>query len=171
MFADRSCAHNAATPGNRESTDRRIGRQRRRIGLTQTGQTLPVTARADPSGTACSYPHGDSRVGVSDRGSRRGFVVVRFLDGLSAGSGCNDHDFSDIPLGMAHRVGPKGQVVIPKAMRDRLGIVPGDLVDFALEDDAVRVEPVRARSSLRGTLAGIGLTAVLEADHRMEQDR
>jgi AbrB family looped-hinge helix DNA binding protein len=72
---------------------------------------------------------------------------------------------------MAHRVGPKGQVVIPKAMRDRLGIVPGDLVDFALEDDAVRVEPVRARSSLRGTLAGIGLTAVLEADHRMEQDR
>ena len=56
-------------------------------------------------------------------------------------------------------------------MRDRLGIVPGDQVDFALEDDAVRVEPVRARSSLRGTLAGIGLTAVLEADHRMEQDR
>ena len=70
---------------------------------------------------------------------------------------------------MAHRVGPKGQVVIPKAMRDRLGIIPGDQVDFALEDDAVRVEPVRARSSLRGTLAGIGLTAVLEADHRMEQ--
>jgi AbrB family looped-hinge helix DNA binding protein len=71
---------------------------------------------------------------------------------------------------MAHRVGPKGQVVIPKAMRDRLGIIPGDQVDFALEDGAVRVEPVRARSSLRGTLAGIGLTAVLEADHRMEQD-
>ena len=55
-------------------------------------------------------------------------------------------------------------------MRDRLGIIPGDQVDFALEDGAVRVEPVRARSSLRGTLAGIGLTAVLEADHRMEQD-
>ena len=72
---------------------------------------------------------------------------------------------------MAHRVGPKGQVVIPKAMRARLGIIPGDQVDFALEDDAVRVEPVRVRSSLRGTLAGIGLTAVLEADHRMEQDR
>jgi AbrB family looped-hinge helix DNA binding protein len=71
---------------------------------------------------------------------------------------------------MAHRVGPKGQVVIPKAMRDRLGIIPGDQVDFALEDDAVRVEPVWARSSLRGTLAGIGVTAVLEADHRMEQD-
>jgi AbrB family looped-hinge helix DNA binding protein len=104
-------------------------------------------------------------------GTRRwGFVVVRFLGGLSAGSGCNGHDFSVIPLGMAHRVGPKGQVVIPKAMRDRLGIIPGDQVDFALEDDAVRVEPVRARSSLRGTLSGIGLTAVLEADHRREQD-
>jgi hypothetical protein len=57
-------------------------------------------------------------------------------------------------------------------MRDRLGIVPGGQVDFSLEDDAVRVEPVLApRSSLRGTLAGLGLTAVLEADHRREQDR
>ena len=72
---------------------------------------------------------------------------------------------------MTSRVGPKGQVVIPKSMRDVLGIVPGDEVDFALEDDAVRVEPLRNRPSLRGSLAGLGLTDLLEADHRTERDR
>ncbi len=69
-------------------------------------------------------------------------------------------------MSMTHRVGPKGQVVIPKALRDQLGIVPGDEVDFALDDDAVRVHAVRARSSLRGSLAGRGLTTALEGDHR-----
>jgi len=72
---------------------------------------------------------------------------------------------------MTSRVGPKGQVVIPKALRDRLGIVPGDEVDFVLDDDAVRVAPVRDRASLRGSLAGLGLTAALEAERRAERDR
>jgi AbrB family looped-hinge helix DNA binding protein len=72
---------------------------------------------------------------------------------------------------MTSRVGPKGQVVIPKRMRDQLGIVPGDDVDFALEDGAVRVEPVRSRPSLRGALAGVALTEALEADRRAERDR
>jgi AbrB family looped-hinge helix DNA binding protein len=72
---------------------------------------------------------------------------------------------------MAHRVGPKGQVVIPKAMRELLGIAPGDEVDFSLEDGAVRVELRRGRPSLRGQFAGLGLTAALEADRRAERDR
>jgi AbrB family looped-hinge helix DNA binding protein len=72
---------------------------------------------------------------------------------------------------MTSRVGPKGQVVIPKAMRDRLGIVPGDEVDFTLQDQSVRVEPVRETASLRGRLAGFELTATLEADRRAERDR
>lgn len=72
---------------------------------------------------------------------------------------------------MTHRVGPKGQVVIPKEFRDHLGISPGDEVDFALDDGAVRVEPVRNGASLRGRLAGYRLIEGLEADHRSERRR
>jgi AbrB family looped-hinge helix DNA binding protein len=72
---------------------------------------------------------------------------------------------------MTSRVGPKGQVVIPKAMRDRLGIAPGDEVEFELEEDAVRVERVSARESLKGRFAGLALTDVLEADHRRDRVR
>jgi AbrB family looped-hinge helix DNA binding protein len=72
---------------------------------------------------------------------------------------------------MTSRVGPKGQVVIPKSMRDQLGIAPGDEVDFSLEGSSVRVEPVRGEPSLRGSLAGKGLISELESDHRSERDR
>ena len=56
-------------------------------------------------------------------------------------------------------------------MRERLGIAPGDEVDFSLEDGAVRVELRRGRPSFRGQFAGLGLTAALEADRRAERDR
>jgi AbrB family looped-hinge helix DNA binding protein len=72
---------------------------------------------------------------------------------------------------MTYRVGPKGQVVIPKVLRDQLGIAPGDEVDFSLDNDVLRIEPVHPESTLRGSLKGLGLTALLEADHRSERAR
>lgn len=72
---------------------------------------------------------------------------------------------------MTYRVGPKGQVVIPKVFRDHLGIAPGDEVDFSLDQDAVRVAPIRSRASLRGTMAGLGLVEALQADRALERDQ
>lgn len=69
---------------------------------------------------------------------------------------------------MTHRVGPKGQVVIPKPIRDALGIRPGDEVQFELADGGVRVEVARLGGDLRGSLAGHDLIGELESDRRAE---
>ena len=69
---------------------------------------------------------------------------------------------------MTGRVGPKGQVVIPKEIRDRLGIAPGDEVVFIPDGDGVRIQPAPEVASLAGAFAGEPLTADLEAEHRRE---
>lgn len=73
-----------------------------------------------------------------------------------------------ILAGMTHRVGEKGQVVIPKEMRDRLGIRPGSEVVFTSDAASVRVIPVRPEATLRGRFHGSGMTDRLEADRRTE---
>ncbi|MBW8060678.1 MAG: AbrB/MazE/SpoVT family DNA-binding domain-containing protein [Solirubrobacterales bacterium] len=82
---------------------------------------------------------------------------------------------------MTHKVGIKGQVVIPKAIRDEIGIKPGDEVMFEPNGTEVRVRRVaddpEARrdriEALRGAWAGIpGLsTDDLLAARREERER
>ena len=56
---------------------------------------------------------------------------------------------------MAHVVGPKGQVVIAKEIRDQLGVAPGWLALQRLVNDHVEVYflPPEHRKSLKGSLA------------------
>ena len=69
---------------------------------------------------------------------------------------------------MTHLVGPKGQVVIPKRIRDALGLQPGDEVEFQLADGAVLVEPARRSEQLKGSLRGLDLVGALESDREAE---
>jgi AbrB family looped-hinge helix DNA binding protein len=72
---------------------------------------------------------------------------------------------------MTHKVGPKGQVVIPKDLRDEFGIEPGDEVVFWRDGDHVAVRAVRGARPLRGRFAGRRLVDTLEADRAADRRR
>ena len=69
---------------------------------------------------------------------------------------------------MAQKVGPKGQVVIPKKFREELGIEPGDEVVVSLSENGVLIQSVHATQSLRGMFAGTGMLKMLMDDRRKE---
>jgi AbrB family looped-hinge helix DNA binding protein len=71
---------------------------------------------------------------------------------------------------MTQRVGAKGQVVIPKDIRDELGLAPGSEVDFERDGGAVRILPAgpTATRGLRGRYGSSGLAAALLADREHE---
>lgn len=72
---------------------------------------------------------------------------------------------------MTHRVGTKGQVVIPKALRQQLGIEPGDEVNFWLHDDHLAVRPAEHRRPLRGRFRDSALTDELARQRAADRDR
>ena len=71
---------------------------------------------------------------------------------------------------MTQRVGAKGQVVIPKPMRDELGLQPGAEVEFELDGEGVRVLPAGAAAAdgLKGRYRSSGLAEALLADRARE---
>ena len=72
---------------------------------------------------------------------------------------------------MTHRVGPKGQVVIPKDLRDVFGIEPGDEVTFWRDGDHVAVRPTRTTVPLKGRLRDTPLVEELQRERAAERDR
>lgn len=53
------------------------------------------------------------------------------------------------------RITAKGQTTIPKAIRERLGVTPGDRIHFVVQaDGTVKVEPaIQGVTPLKGLLA------------------
>jgi AbrB family looped-hinge helix DNA binding protein len=70
---------------------------------------------------------------------------------------------------MTGRIGAKGQVVIPKALRDRAQLHPGDEVDFELnDDDRITLVVRRAPTRLGGRFSRSGMAARLLEDRARE---
>ena len=69
---------------------------------------------------------------------------------------------------VAQKVGPKGQVVIPKKFRDELGIEPGDEVEVSLSENGVLIQSVHTTKTLRGIFSGSGMLEMLMSDRRKE---
>jgi len=59
-------------------------------------------------------------------------------------------------------ISPKYQVVIPRAIRERLGLRPGQQVQAIVHGDRVELIPLRPARAFRGFLKGIDTT--LERD-------
>lgn len=48
-----------------------------------------------------------------------------------------------IPVSMiSTRIGKKGQVVIPKEIREKLGVKPGDIIVFKMEGERIFLEAI-----------------------------
>jgi AbrB family looped-hinge helix DNA binding protein len=74
---------------------------------------------------------------------------------------------------MTATISSKGQVVIPREVRDRLGLDRDSRVRVEVDGDRVILIPIRrgAWRELKGVVRGPGLTAALEREHRDEVAR
>jgi AbrB family looped-hinge helix DNA binding protein len=61
-------------------------------------------------------------------------------------------------------ISPKFQVVIPKAIRDRLKLTAGQQVQAIAYDDRIELVPLRSAKALRGRLKGLDTTVPRERD-------
>jgi AbrB family looped-hinge helix DNA binding protein len=69
---------------------------------------------------------------------------------------------------MTGRIGSKGQVVIPKALRDRVQLQPGDEVEFELRDEQIVLTARRSTMRMGGRFKQTGMAARLLEDRARE---
>jgi AbrB family looped-hinge helix DNA binding protein len=76
---------------------------------------------------------------------------------------------------MTHKVGPKGQVVVPKELRERHGLKPGDEVVFDDTDGEIRIRRAMTKAEilddLQGSMAGTDLLAAYAEEKRLDRER
>ncbi len=61
-------------------------------------------------------------------------------------------------------ISPKFQIVIPKAIRDLLGLRPGQKVQAIALGDRIELIPLRRAKDMRGFLKGIDTTVERDRD-------
>jgi AbrB family looped-hinge helix DNA binding protein len=61
-------------------------------------------------------------------------------------------------------ISPKYQVVIPKEIREKMGLRPGQKVQAILYDERIELIPVRPIKKMRGFLKGIDTRVPREDD-------
>jgi AbrB family looped-hinge helix DNA binding protein len=61
-------------------------------------------------------------------------------------------------------ISPKYQVVIPRAIREHLRLVPGQKMQALIHDGRVELIPVQPAAALRGFLRGIDTTVIRDDD-------
>lgn len=61
-------------------------------------------------------------------------------------------------------ISPKYQIVIPRSVRERLGLKPGQKVKALVYDGRVELIPLRPARELRGFLRGMNTTLAREGD-------
>ena len=63
-------------------------------------------------------------------------------------------------------ISPKFQVVIPKAIRSRLKLRPGQKIQAILYQDRIELVPVRSIRQMKGFLKGIDTAVPRDSDRR-----
>ena len=68
------------------------------------------------------------------------------------------------------KLSSKGQIAIPKAIRDRLGLKKDMALEISVERSLILLKPLRGDAwlGLEGTLKGTSVLADLESEHRHE---
>ena len=68
----------------------------------------------------------------------------------------------------AVKISPKYQVVIPKAVREKYSLMPGDKIELIELDGRIELVPVRQVKTLKGFLKGLKNTFERDEDRCLQ---